>query len=110
MAASVALSMLAAMRAAAAFFSAVDVHGPSSIFARPGGGVLGSGGPLLIQKPKGSPEAGLGMGVARICRSWRQARSRSARTSSAGRTATAPQNTFRGVGFDIARVDCLELL
>ena len=91
MAASVALSIAAAMLAAAAFLSTVEVAGPSSIRVRLGGDVLGSGGPLTMRKLKGSPEAGLGMGVARICRSWRQVRSRSARTSSAGRTATAPR-------------------
>ena len=50
----------------------------------------------------GVPEAGCGMGVARVFRSWRHARSSSARTSLAGRTATAPEKTFLGVGIDIA--------
>ena len=100
-----ALPTAAALLAAAAFLSAVDAAGPSSTRARRGGGALGSGGPLTILKLNGAPEAGFGMGVARISRSRRQARSRSARTSSAGRAATVPENTTLGVGVDILRGD-----
>ena len=109
-AASVSLPTAAAILAAVAHLSAVDAAGLLSTRARRGGGAFGSGGPLTMKKPNGVPEAGRGMGVARTSRSWRQARSNSARVSSAGRTATAPQMTVLGVGVDIARVDCLELI
>ena len=62
-----------------------------------------------MEKPKGAPEAGCWMGVARTSRSWRRAHSNAARVSSAGRTATAPQVTVLGVGIDIGRGSCLEL-
>ena len=101
MAASASLSTAAAMSAVALLLSAVDAAGPSSSCVRRGGGA-GSGGRLTMKNLTGLPEAGCWMGMARSFRSRRHARSNSARISSAGRTATAPQETLLGVGVDIA--------
>ena len=103
MAASVALLMAAAMFAAAASFSAGEIVGPSSTRSRLRGDVRGSGGPLTIQKPKGAPETGFGIGVPIVARSRRQASCNTARVWAAGRAATEPQTTTFGV-VDMLRV------
>ena len=69
-----------------------------------GGGALWSGGPLVILKENGVPEAGRGMGVAMVRLSRRQASWSSVRVSVAGRAATHPQTTTLSVGVDMVRV------
>ena len=103
-AASNASPIAAALLAAAASLSTADAAGFSSNRAWRGGGVLGSGGLVLIVKENGVPDVDLGMGVATTSRPWRQASINTALTSSAGRAATLPQTIRFGVGVDIAMV------
>ena len=97
MIASVSRWIPALMLAMEALLSASEDAGPTSAIWRGGG--AGSGGPWLIQKRWGVPEVGRGMGAEITRRTWRQARSNSAFTSSAGRTATLPNTTLFGVFF-----------
>ena len=102
MAAFDASSSSAALLAAASRLSTADMAEPSSSSAGYGSG-FGSGGLISRQKENGTPVAVLGMGVATVARPWRQASTRSLRTSSAGRAAILLQTITLGVGVDISR-------
>ena len=64
----------------------------------------------MIWNPNGAPGAGFGMGVVMTSRSRRQAYSKPARTSSAGRAATVPQLIILGVSVNILRDDGLNFV
>ena len=91
MTAAVSLSTVTALSAAVRLGCADVVAGVWSGFAGRGGASSRSGGLWKIEKEKGAPEAGFGMGAAIVARSRRQASCKMASVSAAGRALTEPQ-------------------